>query len=63
AVDHKGRQEYAERLRKIGRHKPPIPATIHPDVPELYHGLIGLSRYIVRDELFEWGGDLSGNGV
>lgn len=63
AVDHKGRQEYAERLRKIGRHKPPIPATIHPDVPELYHGLIGLERYIVRDELFEWGGDLSGNGV
>lgn len=31
-----------------------VPERIHPEVPEIYHGLIGLERYEVRPEVFEY---------
>ena len=33
--------------------KPAHEVNIHPEVPEIFHGLVGLDHYIVRDELFE----------
>lgn len=52
ATKHNGRQGLAERMRNRGTRRTPKPKVVHPDVPEIYYGLIGLERYEVREGLF-----------
>lgn len=51
AEDRKHSYDFSQKVR-AGEYqvRPTIPERIHPEVPEIYHGLIGLPGYVVRRE-------------
>lgn len=55
AEDRKRAYEWAQEVKE-GKYqlRSEVPEKIHPELPEIYHGLIGLSEYVVREELFEY---------
>lgn len=54
AVKQDNRREMYEQFKDVEMPiKPAHEVNIHPEVPEIFHGLVGLDHYIVRDELFE----------
>lgn len=55
ATGHGSRRAVFERMQNNNYRRPLISKdiVIHPEVPEIFYGLVGLTEYKVRDELFD----------
>lgn len=56
ATEHPNRRAIYERMKGctyLWNVPPKEEIQIHPEVPEIFHGLVGLKDYVVREELFE----------
>lgn len=53
ATKHEQRKGYFSKLQATQYQRRSENIIIHPEVPEIFHGLVGLEKYEVREELFE----------